>query len=690
MTVPKLFSEKWLDRRLLGNLVRRRTVHSLVAFLAVFFSLAVPLMLFGSLSGYRAALSAAERLESILSSIDEIFAVYTVATCALGIYFGAVTMRYMMDRRSAVFCHALPQRRRTLLMTSIVAAQISMLIGVLIGLGVSLCVMAARGMFLPAAVLSFWIHVLKNAVFYLSIYALAVFMGSFAGGTAVQVLLSVVSLGYFQVMIAMIAGMHAMNAPHFDMTYYLDRPLFYWTSPACWFVYGYVKAPSVWQYLLWVLIALCLLVAAFLIYRRRAIENAGKPIVYSKVGSLVKYMLMAAAALVGDLFFCLFDESFAIFGLVCGIFLSFIICNTILAKSPKGMFKGVKGLIVFAIAAAAVFAVWQADIFHIDDYLPKAGQIAYAEVNVNEIRSEGARITDAETISALLDVLNEEEDDCGAPYPTASIEVVLHQKFGPPLARRYNLSSTAKGMRAFLNAYADHADLDADYRDFVAKVRALTDPQADIQITLGDDYAYNWYNGIQIKLLLELYEREIGVLNAERLSAPAVGYFTVYSVYERNAASGVNDYLSYNGYNAARTFPVYADMTSTLAYLAKTESANTDQKLAPEELSSAIVCHTDPLLPYTGEYDYDYENRYPSATLTAEETAALLPYLVELDATPHAFRPFVDIDTAYYVAACYGDPKITDDSGAPIPTGQERTLFFCGGAVPESVKNLFK
>ncbi|MBQ7661536.1 MAG: hypothetical protein IJS44_05730 [Clostridia bacterium] len=693
MTAQRLFSDKWLDSRLLCNLLRRRTVHILVAFLAVFFSLAVPLMLFGDL-GFEIGMQ--EKIERFVERLSEIFGFYTVATGALGVYFGGLTMHYMMDKRSAVFYHALPQKRHTLLLASILSALLAKISGVLIGLCVAICVIAAQGMLLDAVWLTLGIHLLNNAIFFLTIYAVTVFMGSFSGNTTVQVLLSLVSFGYLPIMILMIFAAHEINAAHFDMEYYISAEFMNWTTPVTWPFLPHTEVFPLWRGIVWVCVAVLLIVLTFFIYRRRKIENTGKTVLFARVGSLIKYLLMAAAALVGDLFFTLFNGGFSIFGLACGIFLSFIICNTILEKTPKGMFKGVKGLIVFSLAAAVFFAVWQADIFHIDEYLPRAEQLSYAEVIVDDTSADHVRFDDAQTISALLRLLGAAENTDGAsPYPGVYVKAVLHQKFGPPLARRYYLPYTADGMRDFLPAYADAADLLAPYRKFDERIRTLEHPYADLEIYFDGGYNYVG-NDLPIADLMKVYLREIGDLDGTRISAPAVMYFSVRSVYTRAKSDGATEY--YNMYEFGdyryyirRQLPVYADMTATIEFL--TEYIKNDPGAKPSRggtPASAVVYRTE-----------GASGDYPQVTLSAAQTAALLPYLCDLDATPYSLRAFVDLDTEYYVIVYFSetDTEYSDGEDAEIfgdtPTPQtfsneSYTFFFPRGSVPASVRQLFK
>ena len=141
MIMQRLSSECLLDGKLLGNLTRRRAAHILIAFLANFFTVSVPLML--SLPrDLRADLSSDIILARQLNTVESTMVLNLVFCFILGIYFGVVTMSYMMRRRSAYFWHALPAKRETLYVTSMTSALVCAAFGAFLSLAVTLTVAA--------------------------------------------------------------------------------------------------------------------------------------------------------------------------------------------------------------------------------------------------------------------------------------------------------------------------------------------------------------------------------------------------------------------------------------------------------------------------------------------------------------------------------------------------------------------
>ena len=199
MTTPKLSSEKLLDCSLFKNLTRRRLPHILVAFLVNFFTLSVPILMWGGDLQER-FVDNGWSIEVFLSrAADNMQGTMTanlVLMFILGIYFGVITLGYMMKRRSAHFYHALPQKRETLYTTGITSALVCAAVGGLVNLCIVFAEMGVYSLLVPEVLGVFFPLFVKNIIFFLSTYALTVFAGSFSGNGIVQVLMTVVIMVY--------------------------------------------------------------------------------------------------------------------------------------------------------------------------------------------------------------------------------------------------------------------------------------------------------------------------------------------------------------------------------------------------------------------------------------------------------------------------------------------------------------
>lgn len=701
--MQRLSSECLIDKKLFGNAVRRRMPHVLVAFLGGFFTLAVPLMI-GMPDVKEWLYTTAELLDRQIDCVRGAMGLNLALALVLGVYFGVVTLGYMMRRRSAYFWHALPQKRETLYMTSVAASLCCAALGMLAGLAFTLVVLGAKGA--AAAVFGcFFCYFVKNLLWFLVAFAVTIFAGSFSGSSVIQVLMSLVITFYPLALYAGLLMLRGLYSPYFAQDYYYGLPFVKWLCPVYYaiehFDDGFAAAPTAAA----ALAVLLLLVGALCIYRRRAVEQAEKPIVFARLGSVLKYLMVFIVTIYAGLFFeAVAGGGWIIFGFVSGGLLSFLLANTVLEKSPKAMCKGWRGLIVFAVAFALFFAAWSLDVFHTIDRVPEGEDVATAEVRIGRY-DKNTTVTDPEAVAALCTLI--ENQIAANQQPRANVargdndafymETVLHTKYGIPVARNYYVYKSTDGAREFLRAYADSGAADALLAScdaFAAQgsynVRSDT-TIGDENATLLFDFAEFW----------QIYRREIGALNYDRLSMPPVGRLNIWEVVD---ADGATSDLYWNG--VWNDFPLYADMQETIAFLrASADAAGTTfesdrgdligaavMRVTDENASAAVETEDFPeaAVVYTrtaatGEQFAEISG-YPTIELDAAAAEALLPHLV------YVYVPiasiFVDIDPEYIAILRYARPLDAEEQLKydMEVTETSRRCNFVAGSVPESIK----
>lgn len=712
--MQRLYSERLLDGKLFGNFTRRRMAHVLIAFLVNFFTVSVPLMM--ALPRCLLALDAEEIVRRQVNRIEEAMVINLVFCFILGIYFGVVSTSYMMRRRSAYFWHALPEKRETLYTTSIVSALTCAAIGTLIGLAVTITVLATNSAMVSAVLSRFFALALKNLIYFAVTYAITVFAGSFTGNGVIQALMSLVVMFYPIALFYGVIILRDINVRYLDINYYLDTPLYIGSSPVTHAALYYLKGFSAVPTVLAVVSVALLLFAGLLIYRRRAIESSEQPIVFKKLGSVIKYLLITVVTVYVGLFFeVLGGGGWMIFGFVCGGVLCSMLVNTILAKSPKAMFRGLRGLCIFAVAFALFFAVWGMDVFNTDDRVPSAESLSSVDVRVNRYRlGEHEYRIDGEEMNTVLKMLENQvaadDQNLFNLHSTVdggvfSLNIVMRTKLGIPIARSYVIDKTTEGARDFLRLYADSGIVDKCFEenDELANTEKVS---VNACMTLGYgkstvdvkfDYAEFW----------ALYRREIGALNYERLSAAPIGILRIENMYIDG------EYIGYSTMCLiANKLPLYEDMTETLAYLRALDQMGyvTDEKI----LTGAMIYKTDPRVPhytddlvtgdsysgygfemplvdYTSDIDTTFGGQYPSVSLSATEAEALLPSL-EVWSSP--FSIFTDIDTTYIAVLNYAysvsDAEATKYGYDTTTVHSGERFCFVSGGVPESVKKMFE
>ena len=651
MTTRKLSSERLLDDRLIGNMTRRRMPHVLVAFLIHFFTTSVPLMMarreFSDVLYTRAQV-----LDHAEFAVRRILSVNLVFMFILGIYFGVVTMHYMMRRRSAQFWHALPQRRETLYFSSLISALLSAALGALVNLLVLLVLFSVYSLFTAAVMRLFLLLLFKNVVYFLASYAVTVFAGSFSGSSVVQVLMSLIVQFYPLAAFCGIAMLRDMYAVYYDLQYYMSERILPWLSPAAYAASHYYDGISALSLVCAFLAIAALLLGAAVIYRRRAMENAEKTIVFKRLGTIVKYMILFVITVYAGLFFYAITDStglfWTIFGFGSGALLGFMLLNTILYKTPKAMFRGFRGLAVFVLVFALYFIVFGADVFKMDEFVPDADALSYAEIAVNSAPFDDRRFDDPkmlDTLSALLENTVEfDAEDLVNPYDYGDaafqLSVVMHTKLGIPIARTYFISKAVPGALSFLEQYANDQRMDEMLYEMDPLLEQYGKQTLRAHFSVRLDGNYIDFDA-PIYEFMALYRTELGTLDYSRLRSLSVGQAELYSPYIPVADATNTLPVSSAGLSAAfrqlqmTAFPLYADMERTLAWLHTQASFGEDgaaEASTESRICGGLLLDTSVLVPAAREVGRDdgdvneverYCRYYSSTVLSAAQAERL-------------------------------------------------------------------
>lgn len=652
MTTQKLSSEKLIDFSLFKNLTRRRSVHILVAFLVNFFTLSVPIMMtFG------------DRIREVsvareINDLRGIMVLNLIFACGLATYFGNITLGYMMNRRSAHFHHALPQKRETLYFTSVASALFCAFAGAAINLVIVVVEFLIFGLATGALWSTLASLLFKNLIMFLAVYAICVFAGSFSGSGAVQFLMTLVITLYPLVTYLGVLLLRQLFADYFYPEYYFTDKIIGYLSPFAYIAINYIESIKVFPTIIAILVSAALILGGNEIYRRRAIENSERPIVFKKLGSVLKYMFMFTVTAFSGLFFHAIGGGvfYLIFGFVSGAVLSFMLFNTILEKSPKAMFKGAKGLVIFAAVFLAYLLIFCFDVFNIDEYVPDASNLSKAKIEISGLAYEDEVFEDKAMLEALTNVLENQRDSDNAlavlPLYSNSasvrINAIMYTKLGFPIARSYQVSKYTDGVAEFLKLYANDSRMQDEYEERLKEVRDILSSGYTASCSVN---LYGYRNvDISIKDFIDVYESEFGKANYDRLSKPIIGDVSIYDFYINNEAGYHSGYRP--EYSIFSEMPIYEDMTNTIKYiesLPEFDDTTGEYKYAED----AEITEAEEVLPKIG-YIYDtselrygggkFIDLYPKISLGKEQIKEVHA-LSEKYRSYSNWRVFTELDT---------------------------------------------
>lgn len=367
----------------------------------------------------------------------------------LAVIMSCVMFKYLKNKVSVDYFHSLPVTRGRLYINQLIVGYILLLVPFLVMLLATVLVMAFNGVFGIDADITSQIfgklgYMLQDTILYMTLfYGLGTLIGMVSGLTAVHLTLACAAVFILPLIYAVSFWFLDIFNENMWLGWYLNRNVMTFLSPAMRFVMQEGAALSVPECFLYILTSAGLFVGGYFLYTHRKSERAGMSVVYTPLGGVIRYLLIFPGTLCGGLLFYLIMDDFfwTIFGMACGCLLTSMITNTILHKTAKAMFKGWKGLCIYAGVIAVFMAAMMTNLFGVNDYVPSPGMTSKVEV-VFEDNTTLFTFDGQEEIQALYEICTADDpvlaDDYVYRYTyynSIDVSVVFYPKVGLPIAK---------------------------------------------------------------------------------------------------------------------------------------------------------------------------------------------------------------------------------------------------------------
>lgn len=396
--------------------------------------------------------------EGIVYDATFFFGVYITAIYA--VIAAACLFRYLHNTRSAYMLHAFPVTRNSLFFTNVLSGLLFFLVPVSFVSGLCLLILIPCGAAPLNAMLLCW---LVLCLAYLFFFGLAVFCMYLTGKTVSGVLayavlnfIVIAVEGLLQLVIqpalyGIALGSNAYTLPTSPMVYLISEVL---TDTYIGPEY-YNRIYSIdWVYVgVIAAVGLVFLAGAWLLYRRRHMENAGEvitvkwarpiyQILFALVGALTIGLLIAEILSGGD-----YGDSpiFLVFWLSFGGFIGWFVAEMRLKKTVK-VFRGraFLGFACFAVTLSLFVLAFYWDWFGIVHKVPEVDEISTVEIRNTDYTSgvivldKVAEIEEAQALHrSILDIY---DNDCNYNYYyRGTVELTYFMKDGSSLTRSYPL-----------------------------------------------------------------------------------------------------------------------------------------------------------------------------------------------------------------------------------------------------------
>ncbi len=379
-----------------------------------------------------------------------------------GVVLSCSRFKYLKSKVSVDFYHSLPVKRGRLFVTQLGVSALAVAIPYFFNVIFTVTVIASNGLISNLLLVNLLIMTAETFIYTLFFFSLSTLVGMTCGLTAVQLTLTAVAIFIVPAVYITVLGFINIFNENMWFSFYANSSLFEKLSPVFRFMFKPEPLYAI-EAVLMLIISAAILVSAYFVYMGRKSERAGTPVVFPTLGEVIKYVLVFLGTLLGGmLFYYIMNSHFwTVFGMICGMVLVFMLTNTILHKTARAMFKGWKGLCVFAVCAAVMFTVLANNAFGINTRIPTPANTSRVVVSFDEATRE-MEFRDPEAIAAFSKIykngLWDREYERYNPnywYDYMYLEVVFYPKFGIPNAktvRIYNKSEFVDEFRTILDS----------------------------------------------------------------------------------------------------------------------------------------------------------------------------------------------------------------------------------------------
>ncbi len=387
---------------LMGEDIKRRLWAVTLTFLLFFFSLPVTIaMVLGDfVKSEREKVYIISELQHFLG-FQNGWMVFLIMI--LSVIMGVTSFSYLHSRQKVDFYHGIPVNRKHLFWANytngilIVAAAYGINIILTLGVAAAYAIPPAK---IIGTVLSGFLFFLLH---YAMIYAVTVLAMIMTGSVIVGILGTAVFEGYFTALLLVLQGCYG----YFFHTSYksgeeLFLPYLKNSSPYAIFISNVAaNRVTVSEILIVMVLFILFTFLCLFLYKKRGSESAKKAMAFKISMPLIRIPIVVLSALFGSFFFYMIrsDTGWAVFGLLCGMFLSHCVIEIIYHFDFRKLFSNWKQMIASALVAALVFAGFQLDLFGYDSYIPQESSIESMAVslrNNNNWVSYGEAVLDGQ------------------------------------------------------------------------------------------------------------------------------------------------------------------------------------------------------------------------------------------------------------------------------------------------------
>ena len=275
----------------------------------------------------------------------------------MGLFCGMTALSYVNNKQNITLMHSFPLKRTSLFFCETPSGVLYYLISITAGFA-SLLMLSGIGN-ATADKKMLLAQYLASVALFLLIHSAALLAGGLSGTGVIRFLMTAMVLFFPVMLYGLIVFTFNVGNSAIDSDYYMSKTVVSLLCPSYTLLDVFINGETIRDVLTAIPKTLPYTalhyVGAILLHNYRRTEDTGKTIIWKPVFVIVKYAVIFAGALLGIIVFgsSLFmgntGSQDKVFGAVIGLVTSFILVNSVMYRSIRSLFKGLKPFIAMSV-----------------------------------------------------------------------------------------------------------------------------------------------------------------------------------------------------------------------------------------------------------------------------------------------------------------------------------------------------
>lgn len=391
--------------------LKRSWTRGVISFSVLFFL--APVILLMACDSYDATIWRAYKdIDGLVSAIGDMYTFYSVVVAIMAVFFAIASFNYLNSRVSVNFYHSLPFKRTRMFFVNYFSGVLMFAAGYVLNYLICIIIPALTDMgfyeCLPVITSVF----ANSLLYFVFIYSITVLVCMTTGLAPVGWLVTMGVMAILPALKVCVNALKSFKSSSFWSEYFFYFEKFLPTSPVV--ILFKNRAFDTHAKIVMLALALACTFAALVLYHFRLSERSGNPFVFTRFASFVKYAAMLPTSMAFALIFGYMGDASLIwltFGSISGALVAWMIMNSIINKTARAMFAGVRAMVIFTLTVTCLNLFLVCGLHYVENAMLTPSLIKSVKIEIDSYGNDSLyEFKDKENIKLLLELISIETD----------------------------------------------------------------------------------------------------------------------------------------------------------------------------------------------------------------------------------------------------------------------------------------